>query len=350
MSALLVDLKYAAQLASRVKRFTVKKQSPYLANFRCDRCGDSQSNPNARKAFIYQSKIGRLRFKCHRCAENHGLGYYLKLNHPDLASAHSMEEFEILKLKQREEIKADPILTYTKPKFETSGILKKLSRISQLPQGHKGREYVVKRKLPTKSHSRFYFVLNFKAWFNEFRPGTYKNVPKIDPRLVIPLIDREGNLFALQGRAMTDKQPDRYITQKFDEDAPKIYGLDRIDPNKLVYVLEGPIDSEFVENSIAMAGSDVSIDEIIAATGTTKDRLVFVYDNEPRNPHIHKRMMDKIANGYKVVIWPSFIKQKDINAMILETRYQMADIQLIIEQNTRQGLAAELDLTLWAKV
>lgn len=346
--SLLVDLKYASFLAGRLQKFTVKKQSPYLANFRCDICGDSRSNQNAKKAFLYQDS-GRIKFKCHRCGENHTLGFYLKMNHPDLASEHYFEEFEERKQNYKETIKDDPILSYAKPKFETSGILKGVPRISQLKADHKARGYVVSRKIPTKAHANLYFVPNFKAWINKLKPGTYEKVPKLDPRLIIPLKTRKGEIYGVQGRALTEKQPDRYITQKFDEDHPKIFGLENINPNNFIYVLEGPIDSLFVENAIAMAGSDVSVEKVIECTGTTKDRLVYVYDNEPRNAHIHKRMQDKINKGLKVVIWPSFIKEKDINNMILHTKFQAPDIQLILEQNTYSGLSAELEMATWVR-
>ena len=59
-----------------------------------------------------------------------------------------------------------------------------------------------------------------------------------------------------------------------DESRIKVYGLNRVDLNKTVYITEGPFDSMFIDNAIAMAGADVDWDLIKG-----KD-AVFVYDNE----------------------------------------------------------------------
>ena len=44
-----------------------------------------------------------------------------------------------------------------------------------------------------------------------------------------------------------------------DDDAPKVYGLDRVNENKKIYVVEGPLDSLFVENCVAMVLSLIHI-------------------------------------------------------------------------------------------
>ena len=68
----------------------------------------------------------------------------------------------------------------------------------------------------------------------------------------------------------------RYITIMLDESKPKVYGLDRIDPLQPVYVTEGPFDSHFIANAIAMCGSDVDLRSM-------DYQFVFTYDNEPRS-------------------------------------------------------------------
>ena len=62
-----------------------------------------------------------------------------------------------------------------------------------------------------------------------------------------------------------------------DEEQPKIFGLDRIDTNKSIYITEGPFDATFIKNSVAMAGSDIDI-----RTFGWSD-YIWVFDNEPRN-------------------------------------------------------------------
>jgi len=52
-----------------------------------------------------------------------------------------------------------------------------------------------------------------------------------------------------------------------------------------------------------------------------------------------------IDNNEKVVIWPSFIRQKDINDMVLSD----IDAKNIIQENTYSGAAAMLAFNSWRK-
>jgi len=341
MSNLQLDIKYANMLAFRLERFKTVKRN--LFKSRCPLCGDSATNKRKTRFYIYEDK-GSLKYKCHKCGKGGKLFFFLKDHHPDLYNDYCMDEFGEKKLERQ----SDPILEYTKPKYETSGILKNVKRISQLPHTHKAKTYVESRLIPPNVHSRLYFHLNFIKWINELIPDKIEFTPEIDPRLVIPLIDRKGRLFGVQGRALTSKQTQRYITIRFDESdsTPKLFGLDKVDPNRKIYILEGPIDSLFIPNAIALAGADCSPDLILEYTGTTKDRLVYVFDNERRGKHITDRMERLMKDGYNVCIWPKKTDGKDVNQMVLNGA-SAADIALTIDNNTFTGIAGQLQLASW---
>tara|TARA_B100000427_G_scaffold229094_1_gene192392 strand:+ start:22 stop:405 length:384 start_codon:yes stop_codon:yes gene_type:complete len=125
-----------------------------------------------------------------------------------------------------------------------------------------------------------------------------------------------------------------------DENKPKIYGLERIDTNKAIYIVEGPFDSTLLGNSVAMAGSDVD-----CRTYNWSD-YIWVYDNEPRNREIVNRISKSIDRGDKVVIWPNNIQEKDINDMAIAGH----DVKSLVELNTYHGLEAQVKLTEWKKV
>ena len=125
-----------------------------------------------------------------------------------------------------------------------------------------------------------------------------------------------------------------------DDDAPKVYGLDTIDKRLPVYVVEGPFDSTFINNSVALCGSDGEIRDL------ERSDKVFVYDNEPRNKEIVNRIERCIERGERVVIWPTTIREKDINDMILSGH----NVQEIVESNVYTGLQAKLKFTTWKKV
>ena len=157
--------------------------------------------------------------------------------------------------------------------------------------------------------------------------------------MVIPFRDETGEVFAAQGRAFGKETP-KYLTVKF-EDKPKIFGLDRIDISRRFYFVEGPIDSYFVDNCLAVAGADF---EHLPFTG---EGMTIVLDNEPRSREIIKRMEKLIDRYYALVIWPDIITQKDINDMVLAGH---KDIQETINSNTFSGLTAKAKLSAWKRI
>ena len=125
-----------------------------------------------------------------------------------------------------------------------------------------------------------------------------------------------------------------------EDNAPKIYGLDDIKTAETVYVTEGPFDSTFISNSIAMCGADGDVNK----WGITNP--VWIYDNEPRNRQIVERLATTISRGDRVVIFPKNILEKDINDMYLSGQ----NVQKVVESNIYQGLEAKLKLQDWKRV
>jgi hypothetical protein len=146
-------------------------------------------------------------------------------------------------------------------------------------------------------------------------------------------------MFGYQGRSMAPKAKIRYITIMLDDSKTKIFGMDRVNEDETIYVTEGPFDSMFLSNSIAMCGSDVNL-------RNTNLNLVYVFDNEPRNKEIVSKYIKTIDAGEHVVIWPQNIVEKDINEMVIAGH----NVQNMIESNTYKGLEAKLKLTEWKKV
>ena len=124
------------------------------------------------------------------------------------------------------------------------------------------------------------------------------------------------------------------------EDVPKVYGLEKIDRKLPVYVVEGPFDSTFVNNSVALCGSD---GDVRCLDGCD---IIFVYDNEPRNREIVKRIGRCIEGGQRVVIWPNGIVEKDINDMVLAGH----DVMSMLKLNTYSGLQAKIKFNNWKKI
>ena len=187
-----------------------------------------------------------------------------------------------------------------------------------------------------KVQGEFYYAKTFRRFINGIK-HTFDDLRYDEERIVIPLY-YNGDIVGVQGRSL-DPNPVKYITVMFDDDAPKIYGLDKIRAGAPVYVVEGPFDSTFLRNSIAMCGADADV------TSWGVRDPVYVYDNEPRNTEICKRIQAAISSQQAVVIWPSYVEEKDINDMYLAGH----NVQNLVELNTYRGLKAKLKFNTWKR-
>jgi len=201
-------------------------------------------------------------------------------------------------------------------------------------------DYLTRREIPEKWWNDFYFVKSAQS-LSSINYKYNKRVLGNDPRLVLPFYDRQKNLIGVTGRALNDSQL-RYLTLRFDEEKPLIFNLDKVDFNRPLYVVEGPIDSLFLDNCIAVAGSDFSK----VTNEISKSNSTLVFDNEPRNKEIIKKMKKMSELGYKVCVWPETIKEKDINDMCMKN----IKVKDVIDENTRQGLELSLAINNWSKV
>lgn len=327
-----IDRKFLLQISPKLQRFSQKKADLY--NFRCPFCGDSQRNKVKARGFVFRKKNDYF-FMCHNCGISHTFYNFLNYVDPSLIKEYALERYKDGETGNH---------NYTKPTFDIpKPVFKKkinLQTINDLPDGHYVKDYVINRKIPQERWSELYFAPDFKAFVQSL--GIEKELKDEDPRLVIPFYDAGKNLFAFQGRAMSDSKL-KYITVKMDENAKKLYGMDKVDLSRKVYVVEGPIDSMFLDNCIATADATLSF------ASEVSDNLVLVNDNEPRNKEIVRQIEDNIKKGFSVVIWPNTMEQKDINDMILSglTKEQ---IMSIIDDHTYNGLRAEFELNNWRKV
>lgn len=337
-----IDSKYVGLITSRLQKFK-RRNGAY--NFRCPLCGDSQTNKNKTRGYLF-TKSDKMFYYCHNCHASMQFGNFLKIVDPELHKQYVQEVF-LEKNNALPVPQAPDITKIQKPKYLVDSPLKTLKKVSQLPWDHPVKKYINGRKIPTRFHSKLFYAPGFKKWVNSIIPDKFKTEDGDEPRLIIPLIDKEQNCFGIQGRNFS-KDGIRYITIIFDDSKPKVFGLDAVDFTKKVYVTEGPIDSMFLPNAIAMAGSD-SVKVVDQLAGNYKNNIVFVYDNEPRNKDIC-RIMDKVIEmGYNITFWPEHIEQKDINDMIMVGGLTPEQIQLTIDVNTYNGLKASLKMSSWRK-
>ena len=326
-----IDVKYINLISSRLQKF--KKVKPHLYNFRCPICGDSQKQKNKARGYLYRVK-NNTNYKCHNCGISVSFNNFLKSVDSETHKEYVFEKFKEGKtgknfVTERPEDIFSKVET-SKPKFETKVKI-------DLPSAFNvdvSKKYLEDRAI---FNGEFYYAENFKEFVNSIKPYSFENTKYGEERIVIPLY-YEKKLIGVQGRALSTN-PIKYLTIMMDEEAPKIYGYDEIRKDAPVFITEGPFDSTFIPNAIAMCGADVDV------SGCGISNPIWVYDNEPRNREIVNRIARTIDRGDSLVIWPSIVREKDLNDMVLAGR----DVKNIVESNIYSGLEAKLKFTTWKK-
>jgi hypothetical protein len=324
----IVDRQYILLLSSRLERF--KKKSDDLYNFRCPHCGDSKKNKSKARGYVYRVK-NELFFKCHNCGMGQSLGNLIKYVDPQLYKDYLFEKY-----KKSSNTTPEPDFNFKPVKFDDTH-LKKLKRLDKIPQ-HPAYDLFIKRRKLEPYADKLYVTWHFIKWVNSIIPNKFPKGVEDHPRIVIPFLDTHGKMFAFQGRSFGKEQP-KYYTIKIDSKKKNIFGLDRIDKSKHIYIVEGPLDSLFLPNCVAVAGSDLKIN-------LSKDNSTVIFDNEPRSKEIIDKMYKVIDDGYNICIWPASLKNKDINDMIIHNLSPI-EIKTIIDNNTYTKLSALQKLNNW---
>lgn len=330
-----IDEKYISLVSSRLQKFTKKKTGLY--NFRCNYCGDSEKQKSKARGYLYQIK-NDYNYKCHNCGVTRTLTNFLKDLDTVLYDQYVMERYKN-GLTGKKSNTPEPEFKFEAPIFKKKSF--NLPTISELNKEHLARVYLEKRQIPEKFLNQLYYCEKFKEWTNT-QKETFKSVQYDEPRIIIPLI-KDGEIFGYQGRSLNKSSKVKYITIIFDDTQPKIFGWDNVDWKKTIYIVEGPFDSMFLNNSIAMVGADM---DYMFFKNKPDVEFVFVYDNEKRNKEMISRVEKTIDMKYPIVIWPQDLKCKDINDMILAG----LDVEKIIKDNTFMGLVAKAKLIGWKRV
>ena len=319
-----VDSKFINLISSKLQKF--KRVKSDLYNFRCPICGDSKKNKSKTRGYLYSMKAD-VNFRCHNCGASMTFSSFLKQQDPILHKQYVFERFKE-GTTGRATVVEEPKFDFEAPKF------KKRINLPKASENPSADGYLTARKLDS---TQFYYAEQFKKFVNTLKP-TFDDTRYDEERIIIPLYYQK-NLIGLQGRSLGLSKV-KYITVMINDDAPKIYGLDNIRKDAPVYITEGPFDSTFIRNSIAMCGADADVDR----WGVSNP--VWIYDNEPRSSEIVGRIGRTIDNGDSVVIWPNGVDDKDINDMVMSG----LDVQSVIESNTYSGLEAKLKFNTWKKI
>lgn len=345
--SLYIDKKYASLLSTRLDRF--KWNSDGTAMFRCPICGDSKKSKTKCRGGFYVYKDS-LMVGCFNC--NHEFKHFgTFLKHLDHV-LHKEYMYEAFKYNndhkwfhnraEKQEKKVEQIA-----KVSVNNPLQHLKSIEELGPFHPAYQYVKNRKIPTEFYNKLYYTDNYKKWINDYvEPNKFKYASSLDQRIVIPFFSGTGVPFAYQGRFIgpEDSNTERYISINPVKSNILLYGVERLKNDEPIHVVEGPIDSLFLKNGVAVAGSALT-----KLLKYKKLNLIFCFDQEPHSKEICSLMEKVIDANKKIVIWDNKYEFKDINDLAI-FGLSATEIMQYIEKRTFQGLSAKLEFNKWRKI
>ena len=347
-----IETKYIQLMSSSLPLFVSKGNHTY--NFRCPICKDSQTNKFKARGYLL-FKNGKHYFYCHNCNVSLSFNKFLAEVNPVL-----YKEYQYEKYGKKPQRNVESLPQIIKHLSIENKILSKLPKISLLNPNHFAKQFVVKRNIPTFYHSRLYYSSDFNAFARQIDETKFQS-DFAEKRLIIPMFDKQKKLIGIQGRIIKpNKKSVRYLTALCSSDNPKVFGLDLINYLERYYVFEGPIDSMFIHNSIAVCGGTIHSE--LQKNNVVKQNAVVVYDNEPRNKDVVRNMKKCVKQGYQIVVWPNSVKHKDINDMVLnivpagkfvhteEVQKAAQHIESTMKNNTYEGLEALSKIAEWKKI
>jgi len=339
---------FVQRVGSEIDGFSWKDDK--VATCRCPYCGDSKKKKNKKRGYFYVSvpKAGSTpgyMYKCHNCGISVSLYDFLEYKNPRL---HNEMKIEFIKMKKSEEFRMPvrkPKVEVTKPRTlpYRPDLMQEYPTIFDLDKNHRARVYMEDiRKVPKSSLMRIYYVEDFPHLANQIDPS--KELNGTNPRIVFPLYTREKSLFGVSARCIGSDSDLRYIIIKRpDSKHIKSYGLERFDPDKSGYCVEGALDSEFLPNCIALSGAGKLKKNSLPFN---PDNMTMVFDNEPRNKDIVKYMKGCLNNGLRVCIWGREYPYNDVNDGI-QNGWTATQITEHIEKNSYKGLQGLAKMATW---
>lgn len=342
----LIDIKYIKNISLSLRNFKEKGRNVF--NFSCPLCGDSKKDKTKARAYLFEKK-GTMFYYCHNCHASSQFGTFLKTFNKSVFDEYVMERYKSQQVSGRDSYKTPEKVKKVLMRKNNVGI----PCVLELDDSHKAKLYLKYRKIPIQKWTRLYYTDNFGKWGQQMFPDSNSKQLIESERIVIPYFNENNELIGAQGRSIDKNEKMRYLSVRASDDEHFIYGQDLWNKKIVTLVTEGPIDSLFLENSLAVSCSDLSgsIEKLIESKNIDidKQRIICVFDNERRNKQLIDMMKKAIHRGYSITIWNKlFTKEKDINDMILSGKTRKEIIEFILK-NSYNGLKAEHELNNFIK-
>lgn len=280
-------------------------------NFRCNVCGDSQKSKKKRRGHILKNKKGIWIFNCFNCSTGMGATFWLKKFFPEEYSSYikAVLSKKTPENKTKFKFKEEPIKIVKKvPKYPfipiTSIENKKILEDAQ--------KVCIDRKIPEQIWKKFYVC-----------DESPKSKEEIDykGRMIIPFYRNcDNKIYYFSGRSLYGQEP-KY---KGAPGEKKIYNIYNVDKSKPVIILEGMIDSMFVDNSVALVGLQFGDDFFDKIKDIQKPYFLLDSDAPGR-----KKASRLLKEGNFVFNWRAFLKD---NGLYESEKYDINQVYLLLNR------------------
>lgn len=318
----------------QLEGFSLKRTSPTKVwCARCPICGDSAHSKRKKRFYFHMDKDKEFYLvSCRNCNYATSFISFIKEYHHDIYQDMVLEVFRSGK-------KRTPEKVTNHEKRVVKALTVNIANCSSLSHDHPAAVYLRERMIPTERFSRLLYTDNFL----DFVVSTGIDVSQLgfipdDKRIVFVFRNRDGDISHIQGRAIDKESTIRYMTITVNDSLSKVYGLDYIDLEKPIYVVEGGFDSLFLPNCVATADSNL----------LSFDGDIYIPDNQYRNESVVKVVNSIIESGKKIVLFPADFPYKDINEAVMHIG--LRETYVAIKRNVYSGLAAKLRWTQLRKV
>lgn len=293
-------------------------------NARCIVCGDSLHNPNKKRLHLYtKNSYDGDQVACFNCGYSARPEKFFKEYGPNYYNSYR-SEMGYSKIKN---LKKTVIRAVNKDNTDIKYIdfiKANTNSIIEASSSNDVKEYLEKRNVSLDDfNSNCYYTTD-----NIFLDDRNINIKDF---LIIPLV-KDYKYYGFYSRNIKRKIFYTYLPD--ENKGYKVYNWFNIDKTKPVYVFESIMDqiSTNLKNSISALGSDLSPERL-----KELNDVIFVMDNDKTGK---EKALKYISMGYKAVIFPKEIKEKDCNEM-LSTRTK-DEVTSIIKDNIKSGITGKI--------
>jgi hypothetical protein len=340
-----IVLKYLDRL--NLKRFKKTRNHFY---FKCPLvgCGDLQSHKSNGRAYILAVDSDYPKFYCHKCGTKLSFPQFIKtLNESmyyELLKEIKDSNFnEVIKGGNK---RSKKITLPIKKKIKIKKITDYLHPVSDYMENSIPALYLSKRQIPKRHWKKiYYFSGDPYAFFKKiFKSKKYIDKSVNIEGLLYPFYNHENLLYGFAIRNLDSTSYQRFFNLTVDDITIEFLGINKVDFNKKVYILEGIYDKlSFSKDRqiLAMLSLNLKFENI--PKNINLRNIIYVFDNEYDNKNLYESALKVIDMGFGLMIWDVEMKEKDINDL-KQKGWNDDDFISYFERNTYYGFNAIFEL------